>query len=72
MRVSIERGYQHHVQAVMEKLKTDDPKLAIHHIIGCWVTNQGCGGLHTNPQTSTPTAQTAINEDNFSAIADWS
>jgi len=37
MRVSISKGYQDYIKALMEKLQTDDPKLAIEHIIGSWI-----------------------------------
>ena len=37
MRVSIEKGYHSPIQELMERLQTDDPKLAVHHIIGCWI-----------------------------------
>lgn len=71
MRVSIERGYHHHVKAVMDQLKTDDPKLAIHHIIGCWVASQGCSGIGTQSRTAAPTSPKVIDETDFDLLTDW-
>ncbi len=43
MRVTIDKGYRRAVEQVMSDLQTEDPKLAIQHIIGCWLAG-GCAG----------------------------
>ncbi|NEQ33188.1 MAG: hypothetical protein F6K04_19685 [Leptolyngbya sp. SIO4C5] len=74
MRVSIEKGFQPLVREVMEQIRTEDPKLAVHHIIGCWSANQGCPGLHNAaaPAAATQPPPPAAIEEEFAAIADWS
>ncbi|MFE4108556.1 hypothetical protein [Almyronema epifaneia] len=67
MRVNIEKGYHSLIYELMEKLKTDDPKLAVHHIIGCWAMNQGCPGTQTASKVEPPESA-----DEFSNLVDWS
>jgi hypothetical protein len=28
----------------MQQLQTDDPALAVNHVIGCWLASNGCPG----------------------------
>jgi len=57
MRVSIEKGYHSPIQELMEKLQTDDPKLAVHHIIGCWIAANGYALPAIAPAVETPSEQ---------------
>ncbi|NET36884.1 MAG: hypothetical protein F6K19_33465 [Cyanothece sp. SIO1E1] len=67
MRVTIEKGFQPLIREVMAIIRTDDPKLAVNHIIGSWAAGQTCPGLQKNElgQLQVPP------EDEFDAIADW-
>jgi hypothetical protein len=69
MRVSIEKGYHAPIQKLMGQLQTDDPKLAVHHIIGCWLAANGCSGHSV--AASIATVQPA-SDDEFDIIPDWS
>lgn len=72
MRVSIERGYHTAIQQLMGQLQTDDPKLAVHHIIGCWLTSHGCSGHAVAAVPSSP-APTSTNtpDDEFADIIEF-
>ena len=52
MRVSIPKGFHPPVQKLMQQLQTDDPTLAVNHIIGCWLASNGCPGraIDSTPQ----------------------
>ncbi|NET40084.1 MAG: hypothetical protein F6K19_50460 [Cyanothece sp. SIO1E1] len=67
MRVTIEKGFQPLIREVMGLLRTDDPKLAVNHIIGSWAAGQTCPALH-KPELGLIQTQS---EDEFAAIADW-
>lgn len=67
MRVSIERGFQPLVKQVMSQIQTDDPKLAINHIIGSWAAGQQGPGVSAAPPAAPPPPA-----DEFAALADWS
>jgi hypothetical protein len=62
MRVTIDKGYRRAVEQLMSELQTEDPKLAIQHIIGCWLSG-GCSGQST-PKDSALT-------DEFSDAVEW-
>ncbi|NEQ29838.1 MAG: hypothetical protein F6K04_02355 [Leptolyngbya sp. SIO4C5] len=62
----------------MQQLRTEDPKLAVHHIIGCWSANQGCSGIRSGspvPALQQPPIQaepaTEV-DDEFTEVCDWS
>jgi hypothetical protein len=63
MRVTIERGYQPTVKALMKKLQVSDPKLAVQHIIGCWLAG-GCTGSASHKED-------AVSTDEFSDAIEW-
>ncbi len=73
MRVSIEKGYHSPIQKLMGQLQTDDPKLAVHHIIGCWIAANGCPGhaiaLTPNITVQQPAPST---DSEFADLTDWS
>lgn len=73
MRVSIERGYHTPIKQLMGQLKTDDPKLAVHHIIGCWLASGGCPGAVLSPSASQPVAnqQQLSADDEFAQIMEF-
>ena len=70
MRITIEKGYQPLVQEVMARIRTEDPKIAVYHIIGCWAAS-GCQGMTAEQATSSSTV-TESGLDEFDSIADWS
>ncbi|NET39248.1 MAG: hypothetical protein F6K19_45965 [Cyanothece sp. SIO1E1] len=53
----------------MRTIQTDDPKLAVHHIIGSWAAGQTCPGAQVSP--SLQVNQEVINDD-IDALVDWS
>lgn len=59
MRINIERGYQPAIERLMDQLQTDDPKMAVHHIIGCWLIS----GCHRFPTPQTGPNQLSISND---------
>jgi len=65
MRVSIERGYHAPIQELMGRLQTSDPKLAVHHIIGCWLASNGCSGHAIAPSTLPNQQSLQISDDEF-------
>ena len=69
MRITIEKGYQPLVQEVMARIRTEDPKIAVYHIIGCWAAS-GCQGMTTDQPTSSTVTESGLDE--FDSIADWS
>lgn len=69
MRITIEKGYQPLVQEVMARIRTEDPKIAVYHIIGCWAAS-GCQGITPSQQTAQTVAGT--DSQDFDSIADWS
>ena len=72
MRVTIERGYHAPIQQLMEQLQTDDPKLAVHHIIGCWLSSRGCPGHSVASVPSSPAPVPTIPpDDEFSAVIEF-
>ena len=40
MRVSIDKGFDPLITEVMEQIKTNEPRLAVQHIIGLWASSQ--------------------------------
>lgn len=72
MRVSIERGYQPAIKELMRQLRTDDPKLAVHHVIGCWFASNGCPGhAVASIPTATEPLPSQLPTDEFSDITEW-
>ena len=69
MRITIEKGYQPLVQEVMARIRTEDPKIAVYHIIGCWAAS-GCQGITAAEPTASTVTESALDE--FDSIADWS
>ena len=65
MRVSIERGYHAPIQELMGRLQTSDPKLAVHHIIGCWFASNGCPGHAVTSATPSNQQSLQISDDEF-------
>ena len=73
MRVSIEKGYHSPIQKLMEQLQTDDHKLAVHHIIGCWIAASGCSGHAISSGPSITVQQPVPSTDSeFADLTDWS
>lgn len=68
MRVSIERGYHAPIEKLMSQLQTDDPKLAVHHIIGCWIAAGGCPG---HAVAAVPSVVAQPNSDEFADIIEY-
>jgi hypothetical protein len=52
MRVSIPKGFHQPIQKLMQQLQTDDPALAVNHVIGCWLASNGCPGHAIATSTS--------------------
>jgi len=72
MRVSIEKGYHPSIQKLMEQLQTDDPKLAVHHIIGCWIATKDLSTQAIAPTLVTGTNQAPLlTGDELANLADW-
>jgi hypothetical protein len=72
MRVSIERGFHAPIQQLMGQLQTDDPKLAIHHIIGCWLASNGCPGhAVASVPSSSAMLPTSTADDEFADIIEF-
>jgi len=72
MRVSIEKGYHPSIQKLMEQLQTDDPKLAVHHIIGCWIAAKDLSTQAIAPTLATGTNQAPLlTGDELDSLADW-
>ena len=53
MRISIPKGFHAPVQKLMQQLQTDDPALAVNHIIGCWLAANSCPSRAIAASTST-------------------
>ena len=68
MRVSIERGYQPAIEKLMSQLETDDPKLAVHHIIGCWISSRGDTVQPSNAPEQSPSS---VSVDDFEGLIKW-
>ena len=69
MRITIDKGFQPLIREVMAQIHTDDPRLALNHIISTWAASQ-----HANhqPALSLPQTQAAEPNDEFSQLTDWS
>ncbi|EKV02355.1 hypothetical protein Lepto7375DRAFT_4582 [Leptolyngbya sp. PCC 7375] len=69
MRITIDKGFQPLIREVMAKIHTDDPRLALNHIISTWAMGQ-----QTNPTLPSPPQQAQVTEldDEFSQLTDWS
>ena len=65
MRVSIERGYHAPIQELLGRLQRSDPKLAVHHIIGCWLASNSCLGHAVAPSTLSSQQSLQISDDEF-------
>ena len=64
MRISIPKGFHAPVQKLMQQLQTDDPALAVNHIIGCWLAANSC------PSRAIAAATSAAHPPSLSATAD--
>lgn len=64
MHISIDQGFHAPIERLMQQLQTDDPKLAVQHIIGCWLIAQGAA-----PQPALPTDEPSASEVLFSTPA---
>jgi len=72
MRVSIEKGYHPPIQKLMKQLQTDDPKLAVHHIIGCWIATKDLSVQAIAPTLTTGASQAPLlTGDELDSLADW-
>lgn len=69
MRVSIPKGYRAPIEKLMQQLQTDDPALAVNHIVGCWLASNGCPGaaISSNSSSSQPIAPA----DEYADITEW-
>jgi hypothetical protein len=72
MRITIEKGYQPRIKELMATLQTDDPKLAVHHIIGCWLAANGCSGHSVAAGVGAIATVQPASNDEFDIIPDWS
>jgi len=52
MRISVPKGYRPAIEKLMSQLQTDDPALAVNHVIGCWLASNGCPGQAIAASTS--------------------
>lgn len=71
MRVSIPKGFHAPVQKLMQQLQTNDPALAVNHIIGCWLAAGGCPGT-TSPTASSSGQSSIALGDDFDSILEVS
>lgn len=72
MRVSIEKGYHLPIQKLMEQLQTDDPRLAVHHIIGCWIAAKDLSTQAIAPTLTTGASQAPLlTGEELNSLADW-
>jgi len=72
MRVSISKGYQSYIEELMGRLKTDDPKLAVEHIIGCWIAAMDLPTQAIAPTLTTGASQAPLlTGDELDSLADW-
>ena len=68
MRVTIPAGYRAAVHKLMQQLQTDDPALAVNHILGCWFAANGCSGQAI--EQPAPIEQ-LDSDDDFAQITEW-
>lgn len=67
MRVSIPKGFHSPIQRLMQQLQTDDPALAVTHIVGCWLASNGCPGSSITQQP----AAVPLDADEFSDVIEF-
>jgi hypothetical protein len=72
MRISIQKGYHAPVQRLMRQLQTDDPALAVHHIIGCWLAAGSCPVSPTAAPASATPQQAITLDDDFANVLEVS
>lgn len=73
MRVSIPKGYHAPIERLMAQLQTDDPALAVIHIVGCWLASGGCPGQAIGSTSEvSPTGEKTAAADDLDDIIDWS
>lgn len=68
MRVSIPKGYRVPIEKLMSQLQTDDPALAVNHIVGCWIAAGGCPG---HGVAAAPNVANQSTADEFADIIEY-
>lgn len=68
MRVSIPKGYRAPIEKLMSQLQTDDPALAVTHVIGCWLASNGCPGAAIPSNSSSSHPAIVLDDDFTSAL----
>ena len=72
MRVSIPKGFHPSVQKLMAQLQTDDPALAVNHIIGSWIASNGSLGVSTpSEHNQEPQKATENDFDEYANILEF-
>ena len=67
MRIQIDKGFQPLIREVMELIHTEDPRLALNHIISTWAASQ-----YSNSSSPPASQPVPAPDDEFSQLTDWS